>query len=447
MQIRRNLTEGSIVKNIWHLALPTIATSALWDLFNIVDMIFVGKLGPPAIAAVSMCGIMMGIIFTIAIGITTGSVALIARFFGANDYENADKVVIQTLILAIAASIIMGASGYLFVTPLLRLLGAKGEVIVLGSHYFKIISLGSFTIFITFSLATALRGAGDAVTPMKVLLFSTALNIILDPLLIFGIWIFPRMGVAGSAVATIIARAIGMVLLLAVFLKGHSHFHIKLKTVRIDFNMLRRIVKIGFFGSLQVFLRNISMLLLLRIVAHFGTLTIAAYGIGIRLRLATMMPGFGFAQASAILVGQNLGAHKPDRASQSTWATVGLYEIIMVFFALSLIVFAPRVVAVFNTNPDVIRIGTQFIRIFSITLVFLALSLVTGRSFCGAGDTISPMIITGFSLLCFQIPVVLFLSKLFATQGIWYGIALSDIVQGGIMAAWFLKGKWKEKKI
>ena len=254
MQKRRNLTEGSIVKNILYLALPTIASSVLWDLFNIVDMIFVGKLGPSAIAAVSMCGIMMGIIFTVAIGITTGSVALISRSIGAKDYRTADKVVTQTIFLAVSASVIMGTGGYFLASPAIRLLGARGDVVFLGTQYFRIISVGSSTIFITFALTSALRGAGDAVTPMKVLALSTILNIILDPLLIFGLWAFPKMGVAGSALATVISRGIGMLLLINIFLKGHSYFHLKLKDLNLDIGTMWRIVKIGFFGSLQVLL-------------------------------------------------------------------------------------------------------------------------------------------------------------------------------------------------
>ncbi len=447
MQKRRNLTEGSIVKNILYLALPTIASSVLWDLFNIVDMIFVGKLGPSAIAAVSMCGIMMGIIFTVAIGITTGSVALISRSIGAKDYRMVDKVVVQTIFLAVSASVIMGTGGYFLASPAIRLLGAKGDVVFLGTQYFRIISVGSSTIFITFALTSALRGVGDAVTPMKVLALSTFLNIILDPLLIFGLWVFPKMGVAGSALATVIARGIGMLLLINIFLKGHSYFHIKLKDLNLDIGTMWRIVKIGFFGSLQVLLRHVSMLVLLRIVAFHGTITIAAYGICMRLRLATMMPGFGLSQASAVLVGQNLGAKKPKRAAQSAWVTVGLYEILMVVFAVVLSLFAPSIIKAFNTDPEVVRIGGQFLRIIALTLVFIALSLVIGRCFNGAGDTFSPMVITGFSLLLFQIPLTIFLSIKFGIPGIWYGIALSDIIQGGIMSGWFLRGKWKEKKI
>jgi putative MATE family efflux protein len=317
----------------------------------------------------------------------------------------------------------------------------------LGTQYFQIVSVGSFTLFITFSLATALRGAGDALTPMKVLAAATALNIILDPLLIFGLWIFPRLGVAGSALATVCARGTGMLLLIMVFLKGHSCFHLKRKQFTIDLGIMWRIVRIGFFGSLQVFLRNISMLILIKIVSTFGTFAIAAYGIGMRLRLAAMMPGFGFAQASGVLVGQNLGARKPDRAVRSAWATVGIYEVIMIALATILFSFAPYIIRLFNDTAEVVAIGAQFIRIFSLTLVFVALALVIGRSFSGAGDTLSPMLITGFSLLLFQIPIVFLLSRHLGTPGIWYGIALADILQAGLMGGWFLVGRWKRKKV
>ncbi len=446
-KIKRNLTEGSIVKNIWFLSLPTIITNGLWDLFNIVDMVFVGKLGPTAIAAVSICGIMMGIIFTIAIGITTGSVALISRFFGAKDYESAHRVVIQTLMLAFGASIVIGAAGFLLAKPFIELLGATGDVVTFGTIYFRIVSIGSFTIFLTFSLASALRGAGDAVTPMKALILATVINIGLDPLLIFGISIFPRMGVAGSALATIIARGIGMTVLIIVFLRGHSYFHLKPRDFVFDFHMIWRILRIGFFGSLQVLLRNLSMLILVRIVSQFGTNAIAAYGICMRLRLVTMMPGFGFSQASAVLVGQNLGAKKPARAVRSAWITVGFYEIIMIAFSAILLAFAPHIIRLFNSTSEVITMGSTMLRIISLSLVFVAVSLVIGRSFNGAGDTVSPMLITGFSLLIFQIPLVILLSRHFSTPGIWIGIAAADVVQAIIMGSWFIVGKWKKKQV
>jgi len=447
MRKGRDLTEGNIIKNIWFLAFPTMVTSALQDLFNIVDMIYVGKLGPSAIASVAMCGILIGVANTVSIGIATGTVALVSRFFGAKDYDTADNVVIQTIFLAVFASIVIGIAGYFLALPLIHLLGAKGDVLDLGTIYLKIMAVGSFTMFLSFSLNAILRGAGDAVTPMKVLIFSTMLNIILDPLLIFGIWFFPKMGVAGSSLATVIARGIGMFILLNIFIKGRSYFHIEFNDFKLDIRMMWRIIRIGFFGSLQALLRNISALILIRIVAFFGTFAVAAYGIGMRIRMATMMPGFGFAQASAVLVGQNLGAKKPQRAVKSAWLTVALYEIAMVFLAIVIFTLAPFIVKAFNTNPEVLRIGIQYIRIFSLTLIFLALSIVVGRSFNGAGDTISPMVITGICLLLFRIPFVILLAKIMGTVGIWLGLAVSDIIQGITMSGWFLRGKWKEKKV
>jgi len=447
MREKRDLTEGNIVKNIWYLALPTMVTSALQDLFNIVDMIYVGKLGPSSIASVAMSGIIIGVVNTVTIGIATGTVALISRFFGAKDYDTANNIVIQTILLAVIASVVIGVTGYFFALPLMHLLGAKGDVLDLGTIYLKIMAIGSFTMFLVFSLNAILRGAGDPVTPMKVLVFSTVLNIILDPLLIFGIWFFPKMGVAGSSLATVIARGVGMFILLIIFMKGHSYFHLKLHDFRLDIRMMWRIIKIGFFSSLQALLRNISALILMRVVAFFGTFAVAAYGIGMRIRMATMMPGFGFSQASAVLVGQNLGAKKPKRATRSAWLTVGLYEILIVFLSTLIFVLAPFIVKTFNTNPEVVRIATQYLRIFSLTLVFLALSIVIGRSFNGAGDTVSPMVITGICLLLFRIPLAILLAKIMSTTGIWLALGISDVVQGITMSGWFLRGKWKDKKV
>jgi Na+-driven multidrug efflux pump len=215
----------------------------------------------------------------------------------------------------------------------------------------------------------------------------------------------------------------------------------------LDIRMLWRIVRIGFFGSLQVLLRNLSMLILVKIVSQFGTNAIAAYGIGMRLRLVTMMPGFGFSQAAAVLVGQNLGAKKPGRAAQSAWITVAFYELIMIAFAALLMGFAPAIVRLFNHTPEVVAMGSQFIRIFSLALIFVGLSLVIGRSFNGAGDTLSPMAITGSALLLFQIPLVILLSRYLNTMGIWYGIALADSVEAVLMGAWFLTGRWKHKRV
>jgi len=444
----RDLTEGSITKNIWYLALPMMVGNVLQDLFNIVDMIFVGKLGPAAIAAVSMSGILLMLVMTVAIGISTGTVALVARHFGAKQQEQAENVAIQAVFVGILSSVVLGVLGYLLAAPVLRLLGAGKDVVPLGTSYIQITSVGAITIFLGISLNSALRGAGDAVTPMKILVLSTVLNIGLDPLLIFGIWKFPRLGVAGSALATVISRGVGLLLLLRVFLSGHSLLHLKWHLIRVDIEVIKQMIKIGVFGSLQMLIRNISALILIRIVAIYGTSAVAAYGIGMRLRMMVMMPGMGLANAAATLVGQNLGAKQPKRAGKSAWLTTGFYEVFMASVGVLFIIFAKDLIRIFNTDPQVIQLGTTYLRFLAPTFVFMALSIVLGRAMNGAGDTFSPMNITAVSFLGFRLPLAYVFAQVLklATTGIWAGIAVSNVVQGSAMAWWFKKGKWKSNQ-
>jgi len=446
---RKNLTNGSIIKNVWYLAVPLMVGYVLRDTFNIVDMVFVGKLGPTAIAAVAMAGFILGLVYVAAMGIGTGTVAMVARFVGNKNFEKAEQVTIQSLFMAIIYSAGIALVGWVLAEPLLGLLGAESEVIRLGASYLKIVFIGSFTIFIFILLAFSLRAAGDAVTPTKALALATFLNIGLDPLLIFGIWIFPRMGVAGSALATIISQGAGMVYLMWVFFAKKSVIHLSLRNLKVDFNIMGRIVKIGVFGSLEMLARNLSGLVIVRFVAIYGTFTVAAYGIGMRLMMVAMMPGFGIAQAAAALVGQNLGAEKPDRAAKSAWFAAGFYGVIMAGIATIYILFSHLLIGLFNTDPRVIRVGEEFLNLVSFGFVFMALSIVLARAMQGAGDTITPMVITGICLFALRIPLIILFSQQMslATRGLWMGIVVSSVVQGSIVTFWFSRGRWKYKRI
>jgi len=445
----RDLTEGNIIKNMWHLALPMMAANLLHNVFNIVDMFFVGKLGPEAIAAVAMSGILLGVIWTGIMGVSVGTVAMVARFFGARDFEGANSVTTQSLLLGILGSIPITIFGYLLAEPILRLLGAQGEVLSLGISYLRIISLGSITVFLYFLLSSALRGAGDAVTPLKILILCTILNIILDPLFIFGLWVFPRWEVAGSAFATVLSRGLGMIILLYLLLRGRSLLHISLKGVRLDFEIIWRITRIGIFGSIQMLMWTISDLIFIRIVAIYGTFALAAYGIGMRIIFTVMMPGFGLAQAAATMVGQNLGAGKPKRAEKSAWISTGFYEIFMVISAAVFFLWSRDVVKFFSSDPEVISMGETYMRLVALSFVFIALSIVLGRAMMGAGDTLSPTIITGISLFLVRIPLALFLAQTrdLGTLGLWAGIAASNLAQGLFMTFWFTRGRWKNKVV
>ena len=445
---KHNLTEGSITKNILRLALPMMTSIVFHDLFNIVDMFFVGKLGPEAVAAVSMCGLLIHMIIIAAVGIATGTVAMVAVYLGAKEQNKAENVVVQAIFMGIFISIIIAILGYFFAEPILKLLGAGRDVLPMGIKYIRISSVGAIFILLAIILSAALRGAGDAITPMRILIFSTIINIVLDPLLIFGVWKFPRLEVAGSALATVIARAISVLLLLKVFFGGHSYFHIKLDRFIIDINIIWKMFKIGIFGSLQMLIRNISNLVIMKIVSLYGTFAVAAFGINIRLIMLIQMFGVGIGNASATLVGQNLGAGKPDRAEKSALMAAGFYELIIIFVSSIFFIFPKEIIGVFNNHPQVIQIGSICLRILLSSFVFVALSIVLGKSMSGAGYTMIPMIVTAIALIGLRIPLSFTLSQYtdLEVTGIWIAIAVSNVILGILMTITLKKGKWKAVK-
>jgi putative MATE family efflux protein len=443
----RDLTEGSILRNIWHISLPVMVGNMLQNTFNIVDMIFVGKLGPAAIAAVGMSGVIMGTLYVAIFGINMGTTAMVARFFGANEKTKAENVAMQSVILGLFCYVFILIAGYTLSGPMLKGLGASDEVLVHGIKYIRVMFIGSIMMILSFILGTALRAAGDALTPMVILAISTVLNIGLDPLLIFGLWKFPELGVAGSAVATVIARAIGVFILLWLFLNDKAIIRLRIANAKIDLSLMGRIMRIGVFASIQGILRNVSGLILTRIVATYGTFAVAAYVVGMRLQFIVLMPGFGLATAVATLVGQNLGAKKPERAARTAWITVGIGAGIMAFLGIIYIIFARSIISIFNDHPEVLKVGVVYLRILASTFGIIAFGIILGRALNGAGDTVSPMVITAIGLLGFRIGLSLILTQSLELMGIWIGIASSSIIQGIMMIAWFSTGRWKLKKV
>jgi len=448
-QPKRDLTTGSISNSIWTLAWPMIVGNVLQTGFNVVDMIFVGRLGAEAIAAVSLSGMILMLIITLIVGIGIGTTAMVARFFGAKEYAQANEVALQSLLFGGIASFFLAVVGFFFSGTLLRVFGAEAKVVELGTDYLSIMFLGSSTMFLLFLGAAILRGAGDTLTPMLILMLSTLINIIADPLLIFGLGPFPRLEIKGAAIATVIARGIGMFIILGILWKGYSYIHISLKKIKFRFDLLWRIIKIAIPGSLQMAIRSTSGLVIMSIVVVYGTYALAAYGVGLRINMIVMMPGFGLGAATATLVGQNLGAQKPQRAEKSAWIALIYYEAIMIVIGTLFYLFAPKIISAFNTNPEVIREGASFLRIVTFSYVFLAMAIVLHQGLHGAGDTVPPMMITALALLGVRIPLAYFLPKLFPlnTVGIWLAIAFSSILEGSLVAFWFKSERWKKKKI
>jgi putative MATE family efflux protein len=341
----------------------------------------------------------------------------------------------------------MALIGLFGTTQLLNIFGASPEIIPMASEYLKINFIYSIFIFLFISFGQALRGSGDAIIPLKVLILTNVLNIVLDPFFIFGIGFFPRMEVAGSAIATIISQAVGVFILLRHFLFGHSSLHFHKGVFNIKPKIMGRMVKIGFFASFEVLLRQLSLLLLLRLIASFGASALASFGIAIRLRMSIMMLGLGMGAACSVLIGHNMGAGLPERASRSGKETLKYYEFIVFPVAVLFFIFSPHIIGIFNSHPDVVIIGSSLLRFIAVTLPFLAVALILGRGITGAGDTIAPAVMTGVAQLGLRIPVAYVLALILnlGTNGIWIGINVSDICQGLAMMWYFKRGYWQKR--
>ena len=443
-QNREDLTEGSLFRHLIKLAVPITFGYILQDAFNVVDMIFVGRLGPASIAAVGMSGNLLRLIGVFSLGISTGSGILVAQYLGARNYAQAGHVAMQAILLAIFASIGVAVIGYPLSEFGLRSLRIEDqEVIKLGTTYMHIILVGIGTMFLSMTLGSIFRAGGDAVTPTVVLIFSTVINITLDPFLIFGIWIFPELGVAGSAYATIIGRGFGVVVLLILIWVGKSPLSLRHVQLQPDMIEMLDIFRLGIYSSMQGFWRHLSRLVFLWVIGPYGKFAVAAYTICMRLRILVMNPGFGIANAVAPVVGQNIGANQIERAESTTRIGNIIGTILMSGIGILFLLFPEVFVTIFNDDPEVVRIGSMYLQFLSLTFGFIALSLVLGKALNGAGDTFSPMIITLGSQMGVGLLLVILFSRIIGLNGVWIGISLSNVVQGIFMWFWYRTGKWK----
>jgi putative MATE family efflux protein len=441
-----NLTSGPILPKIVSLAGPLMIIAILQTTQSLIDMFWVGRLGASSIAAVAMSGTIIMVLFTIIMGISTGTLALVARYVGAKDREKANAVATQSIYLAITMSSLMVAIGLMFTQRLFLLLGASQEVLEAGVGYLKILLMGGITMFLLFLGNSILRGAGDTVTPMKLMVLANLINIVLDPIFIFGLGV-PRMNTSGAAVATVISQAVSALLILWILSNGRYIVHIRINELKIRWEIIKAILKIGLPSSLQMFFRSLMGIVLMGIVATFGTLAVAAYGVGMRLQMVVLMPAFALGGSAATLVGQNLGASLPVRAKRCAWAATIFDLIIMAIIAIVFFLFASQIIGLFNKNPRVISLGVQYLRITTPFYIFVAFGIVLNRALAGAGETFVPMIITLLTLWGFQIPMALFLSKRthLGLTGIWMAIALAFVLNGLLILGWFELGRWKKR--
>jgi MATE family, multidrug efflux pump len=446
---QQDFTQGSLGRAIVLLSVPTILEMSMESLFGIVDVFWVASLGPDAVAAVGLTEGLLTLIFAAAMGLCMATTAMVARRIGEKDPAGAAAAAVQSILLGLLISLPIGLGGALFAPQLFRLMGASPEVVATGSSFGAIMLGGNATIFLLFLVNAIFRGAGDAVSAMRALWIGNAINLLLDPCLIFGLGPFPEMGVTGNAIATNIGRGIGVLYQVSVICRGNGRLTIGREQLRIDWPVLWRLLKVSLSGMFQFLIPMASYLVLVRMVSMFGSAALAGYTIALRIIIVAILPAWGMCNAAATLVGQNLGAKQPDRAETSVWR-IGLYN--MVFLcgvAVTFISFAEPMIRFFTRDSSVIPFGVDCLRMVSYGYGFYAYGMVLVQAFNGAGDTNTPTIINVFCYWLFQLPLAYVLSQPFGlgAQGVFLAITLAESVLAVVSIFFFRLGRWKEQQI
>jgi MATE family, multidrug efflux pump len=445
----QDFTEGAIGRAIILLAVPMVLEMCMESLFGVVDVFWVSHLGADAVATVGLTETALTLVFVVALGLSMGATALVARRIGEKDEQAAGLVAVQAIVIGLVVSVTTAVFGYFFAPNLLHIMGGSENVVKLGSGYTRMILSGSVTIFLLFLINAVFRGAGDAAIAMRVLWIANAVNICLNPCLIFGLGPFPRLGVTGSAVGTTIGRGIGVLIQLWILTSGRGRLAVRASQFRVDFAVLWRLIRLSLNAIFQYMVQMASWIGVVRIIASFGSGATAAYTIDIKVIIFAILPSWGMSNAAATLVGQNLGAGKPDRAETSVWRTSLYNTMFLGGIGLLFFVFAPQIVSLFSSDPTVMPLAVNGLRLLSCGNISYAYGMVITAAFNGAGDTATPTVL---NLLCFwvcQIPLawaIAFHTNL-GPNGVYVAVLTADTLLAVLGVMIFRRGKWKQVKV
>ncbi|MFC2012015.1 MATE family efflux transporter [Chloroflexota bacterium] len=445
----KDWTKGSIIGNLWSLSWPMMISQSLMMLGPTIDMIWIGKLGTTAIAAVGVSAMAVMTANSLTMGVFTGLRAMVARFIGAGDTDGANHVAQQAFILGAIVAAVIALIGITLSEQILTVLGVEADVIELGAAYMRIQFIGIVTMSVLRITEGAMQASGDAHTPMRIAIFFRVIHLGLAPALIFGLWIFPELGVRGAALTNVITQSIGGVLGLWFLLSGRTRMKLTFRNFSFDPGVIWRLVRIGMPAAVTGMERSFANLLLVKFVSPFGTIAVAAHSLVQRIDAFIHMPSMGFGVSAGVLAGQNLGAGRPDRAERSGWIAAGLFTAIMVVGSLVIWFFAPYVVRLFNADPELVEIGRGFLRIQIIGYMVFGCVIVLSQALNGVGDTVIPMLVTLLTMWCIQVPLAYFLSThtSLGVNGVRLGIVMGMVFRGGIYAAYFKGGRWKRKRV
>lgn len=446
---QHDFTSGSIRKAVFLLSIPMILEMMMESIFALVDIIFVSRVSVNAVATVGLTESVLTLVYAVAIGLSMGATAIVARRTGEQDREGANHAAVQVIFLGVFVAMLISIVGILFPKEILQFMGAETDLIEEGYGYTQVLLGGNITVMLLFLINAIFRGAGNASIAMWTLILSNGLNIILDPIFIFGLGPIPAYGVEGAAIATTTGRGVAVVAQLIILFKGNSYIKLAIKDLVIRSKVMINLIKVSLGGIGQFIIGTSSWVFLMLMMATFGSEVLAGYTIAIRIMMFTLMPAWGMSNAAATLVGQNLGAQKPDRAEASVWKTGKYCAIFMGIVSLIYILFAPTFLSWFSDNSKVVDYGALCLQVIAAGYIAYAYGMVVIQSFNGSGDTKTPTIINFICFWLFQLPFAYVMAIVldFGPSGVFWAITLAEVVIAIIGVIWFRKGKWKSVQV
>jgi putative MATE family efflux protein len=445
----QDYTSGPVGRAILLLSIPMVLEMAMESVFAVVDIFFVSRLGANAVAAVGLTESLLTVVYALAMGLGIGATALVARRIGEKDAEGAAHAAVQAILLAIAISVVLGVIGSLLAARLLALMGASPEVIGMGLGYARVMLGGEAAIIVLFVVNAIFRGAGDAAIAMRVLWLANLINIVLGPCLIFGLGPFPRMGVMGAAVATTTGRSIGALFALWRLTRSDGRIPVARRHLKLDLRLMGQIIRLAGSATVQMLVATASWTALARILAVFGSPVLAGYTVALRVVVFAILPSYGMSNAAATMVGQALGAGKPERAEQAVWKAC-LYNLAFLgSVGVLFVLLAGPIVRLFSTDAEVVRHGAMALRVVALGFPLYAFGMVLTQAFNGAGDTWTPTWINLAVFWAFEIPLAYLLAHNagFGPTGVFAAITLSFSLLAVVSGVVFRRGTWKTRVV
>ncbi|MFC2043620.1 MATE family efflux transporter [Chloroflexota bacterium] len=448
--LERDWTKGNIFHNLLSLSWPMIIAGSLNIMGPIIPMIWVGKLGAASVAGLGVAN-SMAAMFTVGgmMGLTIGTRAIIARFVGSGDPQRANHVARQAFVISAAYSVVVMAIGIPFAETILSLFGLEANVVAEGAAYLRIICMGSMIICLRYMAEGIMQASGDTVTPMKIAIVYRLFHTILCPFLIFGWWLFPRLGIGGAAITDAASHVLGLVLALWVLLSGRTRLRLSLGNFRLDLHVIWRIVRIGVPAAIMRIQKNIGNLVLTWFMVPFGTLAVAAHSLVQRIEMILSLPCVGLGQASGVLVGQNLGAGRPERAEKTGWLALSSVEVFMLICSAAILLWAESIVRIFTPEPSLVAITSIFLRIATASYLFIGFEAIFQQCISGAGDTLPSMAVSLVALWLVLLPLSFLLPRVtdLGVYGVRLGMVIGIVVGAAAYGAYFRLGRWKRKRL